>query len=86
MRYNSAYLPHEMVIPTLLVWGVHDIALGKEMATITQRYYRTIILRFVENAGHWVQQECPLAVNQHMSDFLNTPLNELPTKIETAKL
>ena len=75
-----------MSIPTLMVWGVHDTALNVEMATLSDRFYKSFTLRFVDDAGHWVQQERPDTVNKHMREFLDTDIEELPMKQEQAKL
>jgi pimeloyl-ACP methyl ester carboxylesterase len=58
-------------VPTLMVWGEDDTALGKELTYGTEDYVRDFHLRYVPNCGHWVQQEQPLQVNTHMRDFLS---------------
>jgi pimeloyl-ACP methyl ester carboxylesterase len=55
--------------PTLMIWGEHDAALGKEMTVGTDELVSNFTLRYV-NASHWVQQEAPDAVNQIMTAWL----------------
>jgi pimeloyl-ACP methyl ester carboxylesterase len=57
-------------VPTLMIWGEQDVALGKELTYGTEDYVRDFHLRYVPNCGHWVQQEQPQQVNIHMRDFL----------------
>ena len=57
-------------IPTLLIWGENDAALGKEMTYGTEAYVRDFHLRYIPNCSHWVQQEQPQLVNQYMREFL----------------
>lgn len=57
-------------MPTLLIWGEADVALGKELTFGTEAYVRDLTLRYIPDCGHWVQQECPDLVNQFMREFL----------------
>jgi pimeloyl-ACP methyl ester carboxylesterase len=57
-------------VPTLLIWGEHDIALGKELTHGTQTYVRNLQIKYISNSGHWVQQEQPDLVTQYMREFL----------------
>ena len=57
-------------IPTLMVWGVHDLALEKQMAEYSRDYIQKLDLHYIETAGHWVQQEAPQQVNSAMREFL----------------
>lgn len=61
----------EMVLaPTLLLWGVHDQALGKELAEGLERWVPDLTVRYLE-CGHWTQQERPEEVNRELLEFLN---------------
>ena len=60
----------KIITPTLLIWGVHDIALGREMAQPSIELCEDGELTFIEEATHWVQHEVPLRVNQLLLDFL----------------
>jgi pimeloyl-ACP methyl ester carboxylesterase len=57
-------------VPTLMIWGDRDVALGKELARGTERYVRRLTLHHVPDSGHWVQQEQPGLVNRYIRDFL----------------
>ena len=57
-------------VPTLLIWGENDTALGKELTYETETYVRDFHLRYIPNCSHWVQQERPQLVNQYIREFL----------------
>lgn len=58
-------------IPTLLIWGEQDAALGKELTYNTDRYVKDLQIRYISNCSHWVQQEQPQLVNTYMRTFLS---------------
>jgi pimeloyl-ACP methyl ester carboxylesterase len=60
-------------IPTLLIWGENDTALGKELTYGTQKYVDDLQIKYIPNCSHWVQQEKPQLVNKYMRDFLELP-------------
>lgn len=53
-----------ITVPTLLIWGVHDQFLKREMAQPSIDFCDNGRLVFFENATHWVQQEEADRVNQ----------------------
>ena len=57
-------------VPTLLLWGENDIALGKETTYGTERYVTDLTVRYLPNVSHWVQQEAPEAVNAMLEAWL----------------
>ncbi|GCL39251.1 alpha/beta hydrolase fold protein [Sphaerospermopsis reniformis] len=57
-------------VPTLMIWGEHDTALGKELTYGTQEYVRNLQIKYIPNSGHWVQQEQPELVIEYMREFL----------------
>ncbi|MBW4675745.1 MAG: alpha/beta hydrolase [Desmonostoc geniculatum HA4340-LM1] len=59
-------------VPTLMIWGENDIALGKELTYDTAAYVKDFQIKYITNCGHWVQQEQPELVNQYMAEFLRT--------------
>jgi pimeloyl-ACP methyl ester carboxylesterase len=68
--------------PTLMIWGEHDIALGKELTYGTEALVRDFTIRYLPTS-HWVQQEAPNEVNaileawltgQPVPDFAQAPL------------
>ena len=57
-------------VPTLMIWGEEDTALGKELTYGTEKYVRDFQIRYIPNCSHWVQQEQPALVNQYIREFL----------------
>ena len=57
-------------IPTLMIWGEADTALGKELTYGTDEYVADLKLKYIPNCSHWVQQEQPKLVNRYMRNFL----------------
>lgn len=64
--------PHREIleVPTLMVWGENDRALGKELTYGTADYVRDFQIQYIPNCSHWVHQEQPQLVNRYMRDFL----------------
>lgn len=75
--YRNAFQP-EIVgknwsildVPTLMIWGEKDTALGKELTYGTEQYVRDFQIRYIPNCSHWVQQEQPELVNQYIREFI----------------
>ncbi|MER3432991.1 MAG: epoxide hydrolase [Leptolyngbya sp. ERB_1_1] len=57
-------------VPTLMIWGEEDTALGKELTYGTEQYVRDFQIRYIPNCSHWVQQEQPELVNQYIREFI----------------
>jgi pimeloyl-ACP methyl ester carboxylesterase len=57
-------------VPTLIVWGEADTALGLETLDGTDRYVADLTIRRLPGVSHWVQQEAPEAVNAILSEWL----------------
>jgi pimeloyl-ACP methyl ester carboxylesterase len=58
-------------VPTLMIWGEDDAALGKDLTLGTEAYVRDLRLRYIPHCSHWVQQERPHQVNALMDEFLH---------------
>ena len=58
-------------VPTLMVWGENDAALGKELTYGTDAYVENFELHYIPNCSHWVQQEQPEHVNQYIKAFID---------------
>jgi len=56
--------------PTLMIWGEHDTALGKETTYGTDAFVPNLTLRYLPNVSHWVQQEAPEIVNAMLEAWL----------------
>lgn len=60
-------------VPTLLIWGERDIALGAEMVDDTHEFVADLSVRRLPGVSHWVQHEAPEEVNRHLLEFLTRP-------------
>lgn len=75
MRQAGIRKSNPLKVPTLLIWGKDDAALGPESPQITGRYCSDFRLAMIENASHWVQQDAVQEVIDQMADYLHvTPL------------
>ena len=61
----------DLEVPTLLLWGEDDTALGKELTRGTDEYVRDLQIEYIPNCSHWVQQDRPDRVNEAMDRFLH---------------
>ncbi|GAP95989.1 alpha/beta fold hydrolase [Leptolyngbya sp. NIES-2104] len=57
-------------VPTLMIWGEEDTALGKELTYGTEQYVKDFRIRYIPKCSHWVQQEQPELVNQYIREFI----------------
>ncbi len=57
-------------VPTLLIWGERDPALGVELTYGTEKYVPNLQLHYVPQGSHWVHHEHPDLVNRYILDFL----------------
>jgi pimeloyl-ACP methyl ester carboxylesterase len=57
-------------VPTLLIWGEQDAALGIELALGTEALVKDLTLRRIPDASHWVQQDAPERVNAMLEAWL----------------
>ncbi|MGB7404455.1 MAG: alpha/beta fold hydrolase [Pacificimonas sp.] len=57
-------------VPTLLIWGDDDQALGPETLGGIERYVPYLTRRHLPGVSHWVQQDRPEEVNRVMLDWL----------------
>jgi epoxide hydrolase 4 len=59
-----------ITVPTLMIWGEQDAALGKELTYGTDQHVSNLTLRYLPNVSHWVQQEAPETVNSMLAAWL----------------
>lgn len=57
-------------VPTLLIWGEQDIALGLPLTEGLEQWVEHLQIRRIPDSGHWVQQEKPELVNSFLLEFL----------------
>ncbi len=62
--------PGTVDVPTLMIWGENDTALGKETTLGTEDYVKDLTLRYLPGVSHWVQQEAPEKVNAMIEAWL----------------
>jgi epoxide hydrolase 4 len=60
-------------VPTLMIWGENDTALGTELTYGTEAYVKDFQIKYIPNCSHWVQQEQPELVNRYMREYLAIP-------------
>ncbi|MEQ9072893.1 MAG: alpha/beta hydrolase [Sandaracinaceae bacterium] len=68
-RQNALGFPR-IDVPTLILWGEQDTALGRECLIGTRELVPDLTIRYLPNASHWVQQEAPEEVNALLSRWL----------------
>ncbi|HUI25733.1 MAG TPA: alpha/beta hydrolase [Candidatus Kryptonia bacterium] len=59
-----------LTLPCLMLTAQWDAALRPELAESMKGVCSDLETRMIERAGHWLQQECPEAVNHHLVDWL----------------
>lgn len=69
-------------VPTLLIWGEDDRALGIETTRGTEQYVSDLTFRTLPGVSHWVQQDAPEAVNEMLRAWLTG--REVPEAMELA--
>jgi pimeloyl-ACP methyl ester carboxylesterase len=62
--------PRRISVPTLMIWGAADTALGRDLARPSIDYCDEGRLVMLENATHWVQHDRPQIVNQLLVEHL----------------
>jgi pimeloyl-ACP methyl ester carboxylesterase len=70
MRDQRELIDTPIEVPTLMLWGEQDVALGKELTYGTEHYVRDLVLRYLPDVSHWVQQEAPETVNAMLESWL----------------
>jgi pimeloyl-ACP methyl ester carboxylesterase len=67
-------------IPTLMIWGEEDSALGKETTYGTDKYVADLRLHYLPGVSHWVQQDAPERVNELLEAFLRASVSATQTQ------
>jgi pimeloyl-ACP methyl ester carboxylesterase len=55
---------------TLIIWGRQDPALGAFLLDGVERFAPRVRIHWIEDAGHWIQNEAPEEVNRVLLAFL----------------
>ena len=68
---RSRVPPGKIKAPTLLIWGVDDIALGIELTRgMDGLFEHEPRIEYVPDSSHWVMEERPEVVNRLLLEFL----------------
>ena len=59
-----------VTVPTLMIWGEHDTALGVELTEGYDDLVDDFTLVRLPDASHWVQQDAPAAVNAALAEWM----------------
>jgi pimeloyl-ACP methyl ester carboxylesterase len=78
VRLTRAARAAPVQVPTLILWGRHDRFLGVESLRpdLMNEFIAPgclVELRWIDEAGHFVQNEAPSAVNRELLDWLARP-------------
>jgi pimeloyl-ACP methyl ester carboxylesterase len=68
-RMRSLGFP-KLDVPTLMIWGERDTALGVELTHGTEDFVSDFTLQRLPDASHWVQQDAPDEVNALLRAWL----------------
>lgn len=70
-RTHTERMPSlRVTTPTRIIWGVHDVALCRELAPLSLEMCDDGDLVYLEEATHWLHHDEPQRVNQLMLEFL----------------
>jgi pimeloyl-ACP methyl ester carboxylesterase len=69
LRERMPFLP-PVLARSLVIWGDGDPALLPELAMPPERWARDVEVRHITDSGHWVPEERPDVVNEHILEFL----------------
>ena len=72
VRPKQARVPGRLDVPTLMIWGEEDSALGKELTTGTENLVADFTVHYLPGVSHWVQQEAPEKVNELLRSWLES--------------
>lgn len=59
-----------ITVPTLILWGVRDVALTKQLAYDSAAACNKVKIRLFEDASHWLQHDKPNEVTMAILNFL----------------
>lgn len=69
VKYGPGRAPM-IAVPTLMIWGEEDSALGTELTEGYGPYVKDFTLHRLPGVSHWVQQEAPEAVNARLEAWV----------------
>lgn len=70
VQYPPALPPNPRItMPTLILWGVNDVALERSLAAESTELCDDVRVVYYEDASHWVQHEQTHSVNAELRGF-----------------
>lgn len=67
---RALYETSSITVPTLILWGVRDVALTKQLAYDSAAACDKVKIRLFEDASHWLQHDKPHEVTSAILNFL----------------
>lgn len=67
---DRALKGRRLQVPTLVMWGEQDHALGQQLLRGTEKYVDSLRVEVLAGCSHWAQQDRPAEVNKLLADFL----------------
>ncbi|MFT3892058.1 MAG: alpha/beta hydrolase [Anaerolineales bacterium] len=81
MRYQPQMINEARIkVPTLMMWGMKDVALSHRMARPSMDFVEEGNLIFFPDATHWVQHDAAEEVNHYLIDFLFDKVSQIAVK------
>lgn len=69
--FNKKRKINKISVPTLIIWGEDDKALGKELTYGLEPYFTAPLqIEYISKCSHWVQNEYPEKVNELILNFV----------------
>ncbi|XP_061173203.1 epoxide hydrolase 4-like [Saccostrea echinata] len=65
---KSVFNPIE--VPTLIIWGVEDIALNRRLPELGRQYIKDCTIKYIDEASHWVQMDGYEEANKYIWEFV----------------
>jgi len=69
--FGSSSGDHTVRCPTMVIWGMRDFALVPALLDGLEEWVPDLRIERVEESGHWVPEEKPGLVTEHLLDFLS---------------
>ncbi|WP_435153838.1 alpha/beta fold hydrolase [Haladaptatus sp. DFWS20] len=67
--FDGSTQDFDVEVPTLLIWGDEDSALGTELTEGVERWVPDIRIERLPDASHWVQNDAPERVNDLLVEY-----------------